>query len=409
MGCRTNGLSNQWAVGILGRNRHKKHHTTLCSQNQSQPTLLVRSTSQTPTPPTPATGTDTVHFTSTDRNHGTVLLKTAKADIINGAITSHEMILFDEGATKSFIKQDVVDKLNLRSVRKETINLAVFGNKSPSSQDFNIVKLNIKTQAGNYIQITAVVVPQISTPIRNMPVRDINKFQHLRNIKLAHPPTDDKTSDITVLIGADYYWDIVENHTIRGNGPTAVASKLGYLLSGPCYNNDIHQDTSKFFINAQPKHEYLTALREHHLSNQKPNIQQTIKVGDIVIFHTDNKKRLEWPLAKVLKLSQGNDGYIHSAQIKMQNGVTQRPIVKLYPLEINAATELCGEITNTTPQASTRDTQSAVVPNSPPPLTETLTPQPSTPDTHDERRPRASAIKAKQTIKTWTKQFNKTN
>ena len=147
----------------------------------------------------------------------------------------------------------MVDKLNLRPVRKETINLAVFGNNSPSSQDFNIVKLNIKTQAGNYIQITAVVVPQISTPIRNMSVRDINKFQHLQNIKLAHPPTDDTTSDITVLIGADYYWDIVENHTIRGIGPTAVASKLGYLLSGPCYNNDIHQDTSTFFINAQPK------------------------------------------------------------------------------------------------------------------------------------------------------------
>ena len=119
------------------------------------------------------------------------------------------------------------------------------------------------------------------------------------------------------------------------------------------------------------KHEYLTALRERHLSNQKPNIQQTINVGDIVIVHTDNKKRLEWPLAKVLKLSQGNDGYIRSAQIKMQNGVTQRPIVKLYPLEINTT--------------------------------------PSTPVTHDERRPRASAIKAKQTIKTWTKQFNKTN
>ena len=125
---------------------HKKHHTTLCSQNQSQPTPQVLSTSQTPTSPTPATATDTVHFTSTDRNHGTVLLKTAKADIINGAITSHETILFDEGATKSFIKQDVVDKLNLRPVRKETINLAVFGNNSPSSQDFNIVKLNIKTQ-----------------------------------------------------------------------------------------------------------------------------------------------------------------------------------------------------------------------------------------------------------------------
>ena len=78
------------------------------------------------------------------------------------------------------------------------------------------------------------------------------------------------------------------------------------------------------------KHEYLTAIRERHRSNQKSNIQQTIKVGDIVIVHTDNKKRLEWPLAKVLKLSQGNDGYIRSAQIKMQDGVTQRQIVKLH-------------------------------------------------------------------------------
>ena len=31
----------------------------------------------------------------------------------------------------------------------------------------------------------------------------------------------------------DQYWKIVENHVIRGNGPTAVASRIGYLLSGP--------------------------------------------------------------------------------------------------------------------------------------------------------------------------------
>jgi len=36
-----------------------------------------------------------------------------------------------------------------------------------------------------------------------------------------------------LLVGADHYWDIVGDHVIRGNGPTAVDSKLGYLLSGP--------------------------------------------------------------------------------------------------------------------------------------------------------------------------------
>ena len=38
---------------------------------------------------------------------------------------------------------------------------------------------------------------------------------------------------IDLLIGADYCWMIVEDDIVRGPGPTAVASKLGYLLSGP--------------------------------------------------------------------------------------------------------------------------------------------------------------------------------
>ncbi|XP_006816215.1 uncharacterized protein LOC102809036 [Saccoglossus kowalevskii] len=39
--------------------------------------------------------------------------------------------------------------------------------------------------------------------------------------------------EIDLLIGADYYWSIVQDHVVRGHGPTAVKSKLGYLLSGP--------------------------------------------------------------------------------------------------------------------------------------------------------------------------------
>ena len=39
--------------------------------------------------------------------------------------------------------------------------------------------------------------------------------------------------EISLLIGADFYWDLVGDHIIRGDGPTAMSSKLGYLLSGP--------------------------------------------------------------------------------------------------------------------------------------------------------------------------------
>ena len=39
---------------------------------------------------------------------------------------------------------------------------------------------------------------------------------------------------------SDYYWDIVdivEDKVIRGPGPTAVKSRLGYFLSGPMINS----------------------------------------------------------------------------------------------------------------------------------------------------------------------------
>ena len=59
------------------------------------------------------------------------------------------------------------------------------------------------------------------------------KLPYLKGLKLAHPVTGDWTFTISMLIGANHYWDIVEDSVIRGDGPTAVKSKIGYLLSGP--------------------------------------------------------------------------------------------------------------------------------------------------------------------------------
>ena len=47
------------------------------------------------------------------------------------------------------------------------------------------------------------------------------------------------------MIGADYFWQFVVDHIIRGDGPTAMDSKLGYLLSGPVAmsgNSHVHMN-----------------------------------------------------------------------------------------------------------------------------------------------------------------------
>ena len=76
-------------------------------------------------------------------------------------------------------------------------------------------------------------MPTIATPIQSIVESDVSQLSYLRGIPLAHPVTTEQQFQISLLIGAEYYWNIIENHVIRGNGPTAVKSKIGYLLSGP--------------------------------------------------------------------------------------------------------------------------------------------------------------------------------
>ena len=63
-------------------------------------------------------------------------------------------------------------------------------------------------------------------------------------MKLAHPVTSSQKFDISLLLGADHYWEIIGNHIVRGEGPTAMQSKLGYLLSGPLQRQTQSSNTS---------------------------------------------------------------------------------------------------------------------------------------------------------------------
>jgi len=75
-------------------------------------------------------------------------------------------------------------------------------------------------------------------------------------------------------------------------------------------------------------------LRETHTTSGGSN-KEVIKVGDIVLIH-DDCPRLKWRLAVVQELQRGNDGFVRSVIIRTDKGVTNRPISKLYPLEVNA-------------------------------------------------------------------------
>ena len=88
----------------------------------------------------------------------------------------------------------------------------------------------VHTLNDNLIPISALIIPKLAAPIHNSVHTHLRSIPYLQKLPLAHPVTGDENFEISVLIGA---WKFIQDHIIRGDGPTVVKSQLGYLLSGP--------------------------------------------------------------------------------------------------------------------------------------------------------------------------------
>ncbi|XP_045022891.1 uncharacterized protein LOC123466814 [Daphnia magna] len=80
--------------------------------------------------------------------------------------------------------------------------------------------------------------------------------------------------------------------------------------------------------------EYLTSLRERHITS-KNGFKPSIKVGDVVLVHNEGP-RIDWKLAVIDSLITSPDEEIRAANIHTAKGKTNRPVSKLYPLEVTA-------------------------------------------------------------------------
>ena len=154
-------------------------------------------------------------------------------------------------------------KLNIIPTTTEGLTLASFGTDSATYQQLAVATVEVETNSGELIPISVLVVPSIAAPIQNSICASVDSMPHLRGLKLAHPVTPDKDFKISLLIGTDYYWSFVQDHIVRGEGPTAQQSKLGYLLSGPS-SYPVSQSTSCILL------QITTTMTK----SEEPDIQQ---------------------------------------------------------------------------------------------------------------------------------------
>ena len=235
---------------------NNKHHTSICGAKSLQPMKKASNTQSSEKNPqqlnvqkehtTQSTETNqAAQVTKTNvpvnttialnDTHSVCLLKTAVATVVSDADSATANILFDEGAQRSFITKKLANTLRLTPQRHENISLAPFGADASSIQCLEVANVTIVSHTGEKIPLSVLVVPKIAAALQCVASSKIRELPYLRHLTLAHPMSEDKQFDISLLIGVDYYWEIVGNDVIRGNGPTAVQSKLGYLLSGPLH------------------------------------------------------------------------------------------------------------------------------------------------------------------------------
>ena len=209
----------------------QRHHTSICTKNKLHTGAQNKRENDERNLDTSAY----VKYMHSDKSSAEteVLLKTAIAPVSSDQRNYKDgNILFDEGAQKGFITEELAGKLHIISTKEEKIETTGFGVNGTSKRNLRSARIYVQGKKSEVIPIDVLIVPKIANPIKTH--RNVTTgLTYLKGLTLAHPTTHNENFEISLLIGADWYWDFIDDNVIRGNGPTAVKSKLGYVLSGP--------------------------------------------------------------------------------------------------------------------------------------------------------------------------------
>ncbi|GFS80488.1 integrase catalytic domain-containing protein [Trichonephila clavipes] len=175
------------------------HHFSICFRNRHDDDL------------SPKRDTDNIVSAVIKTEVNSVLLQTCAALIDVKNEQEVVRLFLDNGSQRSFVLKSTSEKFNFPILRKENLSICTFGAKETETKTLNIVKIKLKNRddPNLCIEIEAVETEHIS--ITNLPTPDRNidkKFRYLKNVQLADPyEFNDK--EISILIGADYYYQVV--------------------------------------------------------------------------------------------------------------------------------------------------------------------------------------------------------
>ena len=176
-------------------------------------------------------------------NLQTIFLQTARAVIhhpSNPHIALEVRLILDSGSQNSYISERACELLNLETVGEQSLSIATFGSDKGSRKVCPIVNVGMCLRGYPSMSLSLYMIPTICEPLVRQPISAcVKQYPHLMGLQLADFSSTELSMPVDVLIGSDFYWQLVTGSVCReAEGPIAIHTKLGWVLSGP-FSHDV--------------------------------------------------------------------------------------------------------------------------------------------------------------------------
>ena len=181
------------------------HHRSLCSTLFQQPPSPQIISAETPKP-------EGAMVASTNQ----ILMQTATVTVRNTKDNSSVSVclILDPGSQRSYITESLAKGLQLTLDRTDKLSVVTFGSNKPKNINCKQGSLSLLLKDGSAMPMNVTVVPIITGKINRVPLKE-EDIEFLKGEfvdgKLADSlPCHAESSSIEMLIGNDYYFDLLE-------------------------------------------------------------------------------------------------------------------------------------------------------------------------------------------------------
>ena len=236
---------------VVCRKCNGRHHEIICGPPAVGPTSAGVSNVSSPLSP-PSSGNVNVsatHSSSTtsfvsvanstppgdmSASHPSIALQFARVTVHGSQGVTEATVMFDTGSDRSYVTQDLVNRVKPKWVDSEPVAFASFGSGKPSKTDLrHIFSVNLQDNHGTDQPLLATAVDVICAPLSRPSLgRDIlNSFG---DISFADHYETGSVVKIDILIGMDSYWRFVLPQVLCSEVADLIAqnSVFGWIVSG---------------------------------------------------------------------------------------------------------------------------------------------------------------------------------